>query len=127
MGKVIGKQGNTINAIRGLLQAGSAKVDERCALEVTELEFSLPSERSFTIIGCVPEACSVWDRIMKVDIYVTLFPKEMLSATFGQAFSNVRVKRVLLRSACMAWFTRDKHKMVDDRPFEVWQRDGHQT
>ena len=38
MGKVIGKQGNTINAIRGLLQAGSAKVNERCALEVTELE-----------------------------------------------------------------------------------------
>jgi len=38
MGKVIGKQGNTINAIRGLLQAGSAKADSRCVLEVTELE-----------------------------------------------------------------------------------------
>jgi predicted RNA-binding protein YlqC (UPF0109 family) len=38
MGKVIGKQGNTINAIRGLLQAGSAKADTRCVLEVSELE-----------------------------------------------------------------------------------------
>ncbi len=38
MGKVIGKQGNTINAIRGLLQAGSAKADTRCILEVSELE-----------------------------------------------------------------------------------------
>lgn len=38
MGKVIGKQGNTINAIRGLLQAGSAKADSRCVLEVSELE-----------------------------------------------------------------------------------------
>ena len=38
MGKVIGKQGNTINAIRGLMQAGSAKADSRCVLEVSELE-----------------------------------------------------------------------------------------
>ena len=38
MGKIIGKQGNTINAIRGLLQAGSAKVNTRCVLEVSELE-----------------------------------------------------------------------------------------
>jgi predicted RNA-binding protein YlqC (UPF0109 family) len=38
MGKVIGKQGNTINAIRGLLQAGSAKASTRCVLEVSELE-----------------------------------------------------------------------------------------
>ena len=38
MGKVIGKQGNTINAIRGLMQAGSSKADARCVLEVSELE-----------------------------------------------------------------------------------------
>lgn len=38
MGKVIGKQGNTINAIRGLLQAGSAKWNVRSALEVQEIE-----------------------------------------------------------------------------------------
>jgi len=38
MGKVIGKQGNTINAIRGLMQAGSAKANTRCIIEVSELE-----------------------------------------------------------------------------------------
>jgi predicted RNA-binding protein YlqC (UPF0109 family) len=36
MGKVIGKQGNTINAIRALLQVGSAKQGTRSALEVVE-------------------------------------------------------------------------------------------
>jgi len=36
MGKVIGKQGNTINAIRALLQVGSAKAGTRSALEVVE-------------------------------------------------------------------------------------------
>jgi len=36
MGKVIGKQGNTINAIRALLQVGSAKAGSRSALEVVE-------------------------------------------------------------------------------------------
>ncbi len=36
MGKVIGKQGNTINAIRALLQVGSAKQGARSALEVLE-------------------------------------------------------------------------------------------
>lgn len=36
MGKVIGKQGNTINAIRSLLQAGSAKQGTRSTLEVLE-------------------------------------------------------------------------------------------
>ncbi len=36
MGKIIGKQGNTINAIRTLIQAGSAKQGNRCVLEVVE-------------------------------------------------------------------------------------------
>jgi hypothetical protein len=36
MGKVIGKQGATINAIRALLQVGSAKKGERCSLEIVE-------------------------------------------------------------------------------------------
>jgi predicted RNA-binding protein YlqC (UPF0109 family) len=36
MGKVIGKNGVTINAIRSLLQAGSGKRGIRCAVEVTE-------------------------------------------------------------------------------------------
>lgn len=36
MGKVIGKQGNTINAIRALLQAGSAKQGDRSTLEIIE-------------------------------------------------------------------------------------------
>lgn len=36
MGKIIGRQGNTINAIRTLLQVGSAKQGIRCALEVVE-------------------------------------------------------------------------------------------
>lgn len=36
MGRIIGKQGVTINAIRSLLQAGSARKGMRCMLEVVE-------------------------------------------------------------------------------------------
>jgi len=36
MGRIIGRQGVTINAIRSLLQAGSARKGVRCALEVVE-------------------------------------------------------------------------------------------
>jgi predicted RNA-binding protein YlqC (UPF0109 family) len=36
VGRVIGKQGMTINAIRSLLQAGSARKGLRCALEIVE-------------------------------------------------------------------------------------------
>ncbi|MDQ6632597.1 MAG: KH domain-containing protein [Verrucomicrobiota bacterium] len=36
IGKVIGKQGMTINAIRSLLLAGSAKKGQRCAIEIIE-------------------------------------------------------------------------------------------
>lgn len=36
VGKVIGRQGMTINAIRSLLLAGSAKKGMRCTLEIIE-------------------------------------------------------------------------------------------
>jgi len=36
VGRVIGKQGMSINAIRSLLTAGSAKKGLRCALEIVE-------------------------------------------------------------------------------------------
>ena len=36
VGKVIGRQGLTINAIRSLLLAGSAKQGLRCSLEIVE-------------------------------------------------------------------------------------------
>jgi uncharacterized protein len=36
MGRIIGKQGVTINAIRSLLQAGSARKGMRCMLEVVD-------------------------------------------------------------------------------------------
>ncbi|HEY0457358.1 MAG TPA: KH domain-containing protein [Verrucomicrobiae bacterium] len=36
VGRIIGKQGVTINAIRSLLLAGSAKKGMRCALEIVE-------------------------------------------------------------------------------------------
>jgi len=36
MGRVIGKQGMTINAIRSLLLAGSARKGLRCSLDVVE-------------------------------------------------------------------------------------------
>lgn len=36
MGRIIGKQGVTINAIRSLLQAGSARKGLRCMLEVVD-------------------------------------------------------------------------------------------
>jgi predicted RNA-binding protein YlqC (UPF0109 family) len=36
VGKIIGRQGMTINAIRSLLLAGSAKQGLRCSLEIVE-------------------------------------------------------------------------------------------
>ena len=36
VGKIIGRQGMTINAIRSLLLAGSAKKGLRCVLEIVE-------------------------------------------------------------------------------------------
>jgi len=36
VGKIIGRQGQTINAIRSLLLAGSAKQGLRCTLEIVE-------------------------------------------------------------------------------------------
>ncbi len=36
VGRIIGKQGATINAIRSLLAAGSAKKGLRCSLEIIE-------------------------------------------------------------------------------------------
>jgi uncharacterized protein len=38
VGKIIGRQGMTINAIRSLLLAGSAKKGLRCSLEIVEDE-----------------------------------------------------------------------------------------
>lgn len=47
MGKIIGRQGATINAIRALLLVGSAKRGIRCSLEVIDEEGSnRPQERS---------------------------------------------------------------------------------
>ena len=36
VGRIIGKQGLTINAIRSLLTAGSARKGLRCSLEIVE-------------------------------------------------------------------------------------------
>jgi predicted RNA-binding protein YlqC (UPF0109 family) len=36
VGQIIGRQGSTINAIRALLLAGSAKKGLRCAVEIVE-------------------------------------------------------------------------------------------
>jgi predicted RNA-binding protein YlqC (UPF0109 family) len=36
VGKIIGRQGATINAIRSLLMAGSAKKGLRCSVEIVE-------------------------------------------------------------------------------------------
>ena len=36
VGQIIGRQGATINAIRSLVQAGSAKRDLRCSVEIIE-------------------------------------------------------------------------------------------
>ena len=36
VGKIIGRQGMTINAIRSLLMAGSAKKGLRCSVEIVE-------------------------------------------------------------------------------------------
>ena len=35
-GKVIGREGNTIHAIRSLMQVGAAKAGQRCTLELVE-------------------------------------------------------------------------------------------
>lgn len=36
VGKIIGRQGATIHALRALLQIGSAKAGQRCSLELIE-------------------------------------------------------------------------------------------
>ncbi|HXT38916.1 MAG TPA: KH domain-containing protein [Candidatus Angelobacter sp.] len=36
IGKVIGKQGTTIHAIRSLLQVGAARKGQRCTVEIVE-------------------------------------------------------------------------------------------
>ena len=36
VGRIIGKQGITINALRSLLTAGSAKKGQRCTVEIVE-------------------------------------------------------------------------------------------
>ena len=36
IGKIIGKQGTTIHAIRSLLQVGAARKGQRCAVEIVE-------------------------------------------------------------------------------------------
>ncbi len=36
VGKIIGKQGRTAQALRGLLMAASAKARQRCSLEILE-------------------------------------------------------------------------------------------
>ena len=36
MGRIIGRQGTTIHAIRSLMQVGGAKQGQRCALEIVE-------------------------------------------------------------------------------------------
>jgi uncharacterized protein len=43
VGKIIGRQGMTINAIRSLLLAGSAKKGLRCSLEIVEDKTAAPS------------------------------------------------------------------------------------
>jgi predicted RNA-binding protein YlqC (UPF0109 family) len=40
--RVIGRQGNTINAIRSLLQVGSAKKGVRCTVEIVEDQIAPP-------------------------------------------------------------------------------------
>lgn len=45
VGKIIGRQGATIHAIRALLLVGSAKKGERCSLEIVEDEDDLPPIR----------------------------------------------------------------------------------
>ena len=36
VGKIIGKQGHTAQALRGILRAASAKLGKRCTLEILE-------------------------------------------------------------------------------------------
>ena len=36
VGRVVGRKGNTINALRTLLLAGSAKIGQRCSVEIVE-------------------------------------------------------------------------------------------
>jgi predicted RNA-binding protein YlqC (UPF0109 family) len=45
VGKIIGRQGATIHAIRSLLLVGSAKKGERCSLEIVEDQDELPPKR----------------------------------------------------------------------------------
>lgn len=44
VGKIVGRKGNTINAIRTLLMAGSSKNGLRCAVEIVEDDRRPPAE-----------------------------------------------------------------------------------
>jgi uncharacterized protein len=45
VGKIIGRQGATIHALRSLLLVGSAKKGQRCSVEIVEDEAELPPLR----------------------------------------------------------------------------------
>ena len=107
VGKVIGRQGITINAIRSLLLAGSAKKGLRCTLEIVE---DKPRPRE-------TDARRRRGASMKIDV-LTLFPEMFSGPMDASIIQRARQTGLLdLRVHNLRDYTHDNYKTVDDRPF----------
>ncbi len=96
VGKVIGRQGMTINALRSLLLAGSAKKSLRCSWRS-----SRTSRR----------------HSLKIDV-LTLFPEMFTGPIDVSIVQRARKNGLLdLRVHNLRDYTHDNYKTVDDRPF----------
>ena len=72
VGKIIGRQGVTINAIRSLLLAGSANKGLRCTLEIVEDEAGRAVLSAYCDRGATMRTST--SASMKIDV-LTLFPE----------------------------------------------------
>src|SRR4030095_12675640 len=73
VGKVIGRQGMTINAIRSLLLAGSARKGLRCTLEIVEEK---PADRKSTRLNSSHTVISYAVFCLKNTYWLPLCPRD---------------------------------------------------
>ena len=118
VGKIIGRQGITINAIRSLLLAGSAKKGLRCSVEIVEEKsrgYSLNGGRK--ILGTIQRIYIRRFKRMKIDV-LTLFPAMFAGPLDESIVKRAREASLLdLKIHNLRDWTHDRHKTVDDRPF----------
>ncbi len=120
VGKIIGRQGVTINAIRSLLLAGSAKKGLRCSVEIVEesrgqvvsSQWSAAARELF-YYGLLT---TDYGR-MKIDV-LTLFPAMFAGPLDESIVKRARAAGLLdLKIHNLRDWAHDRHKTVDDRPF----------